>query len=74
VLPREHACQRTASHGTAPDEDLPEEATHPLLLGEGALELCLSKQALVDEERPEGAPGEVGLVHEGVIGRSGLAE
>jgi hypothetical protein len=74
VLPREHARQRTARHGSTPDEDLPEQTAHSLLLGQCALELGLGEQALVDEKRTERAPGEIGLVHMPVIGRSGPAE
>jgi hypothetical protein len=74
VLSCEHARKGTARHGSAPDENLPELTAHPLLLGQRALKLGLGEQALVDEERTERAPGEIGLVHVALIGRSGLAE
>jgi hypothetical protein len=37
------------------------------LLAEGALELVLAQEALLDEQAPEGPPGDAGRFHNGDI-------
>jgi hypothetical protein len=63
VLLGQHPCEGDAAHVALSHEDLPQELSRSPLLREGALELCLLEKILLDEQGPERAPREVGLIH-----------
>ena len=72
MLPGKRPSESNARDAVAGDEDLPQEPSRASLLLERVLEVAGREQAFLDEQRPERAPGEMGLIHPLVIGPTGM--
>ena len=70
VLRRKGACELGPGDEAELDDRLAEPLSRPLLLCQSALEVVAGEEPLLDEQPPEGPPGDVGRFHLLIVGES----